>query len=255
MVKLFQEKDKYRKRYRRYNNPRDKLSYEILRENCHKLVDKCYTDYKNLIETSIIERKNTKFFWTFIKDKRGGKSYLPSSMFMNNLQADSGNDIANLFVRHFSSVYSDSSINIGRPTSQVPTPMSNTLCKLELSENEILNKIKKLDSCKGPGPDLIPPVFIKRCDKALTYPLWLIFNKSLALGVFPDEWKKSRITPVFKKGDPKNVTNYRPISILSCFSKLFESLVYPIITRQFDVIISDYQHDMNIHDINIPELI
>ncbi len=52
-----------------------------------------------------------------------------------------------------------------------------------------------------------------------------IFNKSLASGVFPDIWKIALITPIFKSGDRKDVTNYRGISILSLISKIFERLV------------------------------
>ena len=53
-----------------------------------------------------------------------------------------------------------------------------------------------------------------------------IFNISLAKGVFPDELKIARVTPIFKKGSNTLVTNYRPISVLPCFSKLLERIMY-----------------------------
>ena len=43
---------------------------------------------------------------------------------------------------------------------------------------------------------------------------------------FPDKLKLARVTPIFKSGDPTVISNYRPISVLSCFSKLFEKIMY-----------------------------
>lgn len=67
-------------------------------------------------------------------------------------------------------------------------------------------------------------------------------NRSLKDGVFPNQWKISRVVPVFKKGDPSNIKNYRPISILSCCSKLFESLVCPLLANHVKSILHSAQH-------------
>jgi hypothetical protein len=53
-----------------------------------------------------------------------------------------------------------------------------------------------------------------------------IFNASLKSGVFPDKIKIAKVRPLYKKGDRHEVCNYRPISILSVFSKILEKLVY-----------------------------
>ena len=53
-----------------------------------------------------------------------------------------------------------------------------------------------------------------------------IFNISLAKGVFPDKLKIARVTPIFKKGNNTLVAIYRPISVLPCFSKLLERIIY-----------------------------
>ena len=45
-------------------------------------------------------------------------------------------------------------------------------------------------------------------------------------GVFPDALKIARVTPLFKGGDPSNISNYRPISVLPCFSEILESIMY-----------------------------
>ena len=53
-----------------------------------------------------------------------------------------------------------------------------------------------------------------------------IFNKSLSGGIFPDDWKKAKVTPIFKAGDRSDVNNDRPISVLSVICKVFEKIVF-----------------------------
>ena len=61
---------------------------------------------------------------------------------------------------------------------------------------------------------------------AIASSLTKLFNRSLSLGQFPTDWKLSNITPVPKGGDPKLVSNYRPISLLSLPSKILECIIY-----------------------------
>ena len=53
-----------------------------------------------------------------------------------------------------------------------------------------------------------------------------IFNLSLAKGILTDDLKSARVTPVFKAGNDNEVRNYRSISILPCFSKILERVMY-----------------------------
>lgn len=160
---------------------------------------------------------------------------------MNDRKASSGPEIANLFADQFVSVFSRNPATTNN-TSNGFSGIDSVISTVKFTEKQIFNKLKHIDASKGPGPDSIPPSFIKRCSHVLSLPLQLIFNSSLEEGIFPEVWKSARIVPVFKKGDPANVKNYRPISILSCFPKIFESLVCPVITRHIDKIISPNQH-------------
>ena len=64
------------------------------------------------------------------------------------------------------------------------------------------------------------------CDISLLKPLTLLFENSIKSSCYPDIWKRSNITPVRKKNDKKLVNNYRPISLLPCFGKIFEKILF-----------------------------
>ena len=57
-------------------------------------------------------------------------------------------------------------------------------------------------------------------------PLKYLFDMSLESGVFPDKLKIARVMPLYKGGYPANISNYRPISVLPCFSKMLEQIMY-----------------------------
>jgi hypothetical protein len=63
---------------------------------------------------------------------------------------------------------------------------------------------------------------LKMSSSFISSPLTYICNKSLSQGIFPERLKYSEIRPLFKKGGKSNISNYRPISLLSSFSKVLE---------------------------------
>jgi hypothetical protein len=65
-------------------------------------------------------------------------------------------------------------------------------------------------------------------------PLVYICNKSLSLGIFPTQLKYSQISPIFKKGDRTVMLNYRPISLLTSFPKIFEKVIFNRIKHHID---------------------
>ena len=68
--------------------------------------------------------------------------------------------------------------------------------------------------------------FEKKKKKSVAKRLNYICNKSILSGIFPTWLKYSIVKPLLKKGDKNNVTNYRPISLLTSFLKVFEKFIY-----------------------------
>ena len=79
---------------------------------------------------------------------------------------------------------------------------------------------------KSCGPDNIPPKILKLSAPTIKGPLTKLINYCITESSLPLDWKRSHITPVYKKDDASSVKNYRPISILSAIPKLLEKVMY-----------------------------
>ena len=94
-----------------------------------------------------------------------------------------------------------------------------------LSINELKDAFFSLQTNKSPGHDEISFDVIKSCFGSLSKPLLHTFRLSLEEGIFSDDLKTAKLTPIFKVGDENNFVNYRPISTLSSFSKTLEKIM------------------------------
>ena len=90
-----------------------------------------------------------------------------------------------------------------------------------------MSLLSKLCNAKATGLDKISAKLLKECPDLIAESLTLIFNQSLLTGIFPDEWKSARVTPLYKNSGKRNdPTNYRPISVIPVVAKVFERVVY-----------------------------
>ena len=83
-----------------------------------------------------------------------------------------------------------------------------------------------MDSSKSSGPHSIPINLLKTLGPYISNSLATLINQSFFKGIFPNKLKVAKVIPVFKKGDTETKSNYRPISLLPVFSKLYEKLMY-----------------------------
>jgi hypothetical protein len=109
-------------------------------------------------------------------------------------------------------------------------------------ELEICKALKRLKPSKAVGLDGIPNFVIKGCSEIFIPVLKHIFNLSLSQQYFPTERKQAAFVPVFKKGNSASVSNYRPISILNNFSKLFELVIQDHISHYLKFTLNPCQH-------------
>ena len=101
----------------------------------------------------------------------------------------------------------------------------NFLDSFVINEESVHKKLLELNPSKAPGPDGWHPVFLKCLADELSFPLSILFQKSLNEGVLPNDWLKACVTAIHKKGEKSVAGNYRPISITSILCKIMESLV------------------------------
>jgi hypothetical protein len=113
----------------------------------------------------------------------------------------------------------------------------NQTCPEELSK--IIDKLKDCAS----GWNSIPSSVLKSSKNSLTPVLSHIINLSLNQGVFPTELKLANVIPLFKAGDKQSTGNYRPVSLLTTFSKLYERIFYNRLANflKMQKILFDYQ--------------
>ena len=105
----------------------------------------------------------------------------------------------------------------GRPLNKPP------IFKFEkVSEDYVIKFFKHLSDTKATGVDTISVKLLKYALPVIVSPLTELINDVLFTGVFPDQLKRARISPIFKQGNANEVSNYRPISILPAVSKVFE---------------------------------
>ena len=95
-----------------------------------------------------------------------------------------------------------------------------------VTETEVKQVIKGLKNKSSPGFDEIPTSLVKQCLCYFIKPMVHIYNVSLQTGIFPDTMKKAKIKPLLKKGNRRDVKNYRPVSIISVFYKPLEKLMH-----------------------------
>ena len=130
--------------------------------------------------------------------------------------------------KHFENVNNDESHDDEDPNINLEDLIldEDPILNAPFTLQEIQKSIKKLNSNKSPGLDNIKNEYIKYSQEKLLPVYVNLFNKILELGIFPNKWSSGVIIPIYKKnGARTDPENYRPITLLSCVSKLFTSVL------------------------------
>ena len=105
----------------------------------------------------------------------------------------------------------------------------------------VLRNIKKLNTKKAYQWNDVPNKYIKKFSDVFTPVITDDYNNCVAIGIFPECFKTAGVIPTYKKDKPTEKTNYRPISILSNTSKVYERLMYDNMSDYFNYVLSKFQ--------------
>ena len=86
--------------------------------------------------------------------------------------------------------------------------------------------LSKLCKSKATGLDTISARLLRECADLIADPMCSIFNQSVRSGILPQEWKCTKVIPLFKEGNHSDLNNYRPISIIPIVATVFECIIY-----------------------------
>ena len=165
--------------------------------------------------------------WKAVKvAKNLNSNEYPESMTLEGVPV-AGSDLADAFAGHFNTKIK-SNVSLARVD---PNGVYNGKCQLMVQDRFFMDKanieecIDMLKNKKCEGFDRIPVCLIKDAKVPLLDPMCQLFKNIYATGQLPEQWKVSKIIPIFKKGCKTKIENYRPIANLCSSSKIFEKLI------------------------------
>ena len=248
---------------RRYDKNRNSANWENYRRQ-RNLVAKLRAQAINTYFHENCRDVSKKKFWNTIKPfmSSGNKDQNARiCLFENNRIVNDDSEACDIFNSHFASIGNDvggndciqidesidvinkdfsSHSSITKIKEQVQT---NGLPPFEftpVSRSDVHKELIALNERKPSGYDSLPPKLLKLGKDALTPPITTLVNMSIQQYIFPNCLKNAELSPVFKKDDSMNKTNFRPVSILVCFSKVFEKLYCDQLLDFFNKVVSKF---------------
>ena len=206
-------------------------------------------------------KDESKNFWPTVKPyftQGGQKGSQQISLYEENVIVNSQNDVANIFNAYFINVANNlgehidvrslslDQINKFYENHQSIIAINNHMenCNDNLSlanvdNSQVAKKFRTLKTKKSCGHDGIPSRLIKLGADVLCHSFCSIVNHSINQQVYPSFYKCALITPVYKKKDQLDKSNYRPVSVLCVLSKVLESIICDQFNEYFNSIVSD----------------
>lgn len=234
LIQVIANRDRYfRLRKKSPHNEFICTKYKQLKTSCEKLRTQLRNNYfANLIRNNL---NNTRRLWTTFnyiihnRHKPPAKIDTISNQVGQQITDDIGK--ANTLNEHFSNIGANLanillSNNNSRPRScTLRRSIADSIVITEFSHQDVRNAITSLSNSNA-SEDGINSHVLKNNQDLFIPTLTDIINSSFENGHFPDSLKLAKVIPIFKSGDPTLPKNYRPISILSTISKVFEKLLY-----------------------------
>ena len=228
LLSAIKQKKQAKRKAQQTNSDEDVLLYRQLKNNLKCLVREAKINYvKTLISQARQNPQSAGELWRGVNDVLGCYQVRGSEMGFD-LSLDSIND----FFRTVATTADHQPASAFVPLGSGQSDSNFTFHAIPSSV--VFSMLKNLDVKKSVGPDGISARFLKEIAAEITNPLTKLFNKSLETGVFPCEWKRSNVTPVFKSGSRDNPGYFRPISVVPVVAKILEKLVAQQLNAYFE---------------------
>ena len=222
-------KNKLYKKYIANPNESNSTNYKTYKNKLSNILRKAERNYYNSL---IVENQcNSRKKWSIIKEviNKKRKSGYPTYFNINDKLINNKKMIANTFNNYFNNVGHNLAKDIPAvpvlPSSYIKETVNETIYLKSVTTLEVDKIIKALKTSSS-GWDNISAKVVKETSAFFIHPLTHILNLSILSGIFPTELKVTKVIPIFKSNDNMNFCNYRPIAVLSVFSKIFEKIMY-----------------------------
>jgi len=229
--RIINKKHKLYKKLKNNRTEKNVVEYKSIRNKTKHLIRESVRLFENKMANEC--KTNVKGFWKYVNRKLKKRKGVDALKREDGSMAETDEEKADILNTFFSNIY------VNEDVTHIPYCEDRTngqiLSDLEISENEVFDKLMNLDITKSMGPDNLHPRLLKEISKEISCPLALLFNKSLSSGVLPEDWKIANVTAIFKKGSKSDVGNYRPISLTCILCKILESLLKENIVNFLDV--------------------
>ena len=200
-----------------------RLAYTKARNKVSQMMRKAKRRFEKDIACS--SKVNPKSFWAHIRRRMKTKSGVAPLLEVNDDKTSlkfGDEEKAEILQKQFTDVFTK------EPPGDVPSlgKLTNaSILSFIITEEMVINEILLLKVSKSPGPDDIHPLMLIQLASSLAKPLAILFNTTLRTGKLPTDWKKAKVSPIFKKGAKNRAENYRPISLTSIVCKLMEKFI------------------------------
>ena len=230
------ERDKLLHKFTKEKDPLVKHTiyneYKLLRNSLTRMKrDSKSNYYKNYFETHKFKASSIwKGIRSLVKISSTSKRDI-RIMDENGSYVSDPTKISNLFNKFYVNIGPSIDSNIPQPNHSYREYLRNIKINKNFflfptSPAEVFNIIISLDMNKSLGPNSVPVYILKSFNNFFSDKLSKIINISFITGVFPDLCKLAKVIPIFKKDNQLLCKNYRPISLLPIFSKIFEKVIY-----------------------------
>ena len=222
LKRKIRKKHKLHQKAKQTNLKSDWEKYRILKRTAQKECRNAHWKYVNESLSNCLEEGKNKSFWKYIKSKRNDSVGVSALRKNGQLHQDSKSK-ADILNDQFKSVFTKQ--DHLEETPKLNEPRYPKIDDLHISIEGVEKLLHNLDPNKASGPDNIPNKILKLCAKELAPAITHIFNQSLNTGILPVDWKNANISPIFKKGNKHDPSNYRPVSLTSVCCKTLEHII------------------------------